>query len=41
VDLDAKRNPLPADALSKLRAAYVDHGRRPSNEAYGWVRADD
>lgn len=41
VDLDAKRNPLPADTLSKLRAAYVDHGRRPSNEAYGWVRADD
>lgn len=41
VDLDAKRNPLPADALSKLKTAYLEHGRRPANEAYGWVRADD
>src|SRR5712692_912945 len=41
VDLKQKRSPLPADALSKLKTAYLEHGPEPSNAAYGWVRADD
>ncbi|MGH9719638.1 MAG: amidohydrolase family protein [Bryobacteraceae bacterium] len=41
VDLKKKRNPLPADALSKLKTAYVDGGGQRNNAAYGWVRADD
>ena len=41
IDLKAKRNPLPDDAISKLKTAYLDNGGRRSNEAFGWVRADD
>lgn len=41
VDLKAKRNPLPADALTRLKAQYIEHGPNPTNAAYGWVRADD
>ena len=41
VDVKAKRNPLPGDALEKLKAEYVDRGGQRSNAAYGWVRADD
>jgi len=41
VDVKAKRNALPADALEKLKVAYVDHGGQPSNAAMGWVRASD
>jgi uncharacterized protein len=40
-DVKQKRNPLPADALSKLKAAYIEGGGQRSNGAYGWVRADD
>ena len=41
LDVDAKRNPLPADALSRLKIAYLDQGGQRGNQAYGWVRADD
>jgi hypothetical protein len=41
IDVTAKRNPLPADALSRLKTAYLGNGGQRSNEAYGWVRAGD
>ncbi|MBI4910266.1 MAG: amidohydrolase family protein [Acidobacteria bacterium] len=41
VDVKKKRNPLAADALDKLKLAYHEFGGERSNEAYGWVRADD
>ena len=39
MDLKAKRRPLPADALDRLKAAYLEGGMR-GNGAYEWVRAD-
>ena len=41
VDVKAKRTPLPADALDKLKVAYKESGGERSNAAWGWVRADD
>ncbi len=41
VNVKAKRNALPADALDKLKTAYLDHGGQRENAAYGWVRATD
>ncbi|MFN0084551.1 MAG: amidohydrolase family protein [Blastocatellia bacterium] len=41
VNVKAKRNPLPADALDRIKVAYLEEGGQPSNAAYGWVRADD
>jgi len=41
VDLKAKRNPLPADALDRLKVAYHEHGGARENAAYGWVRAEE
>jgi len=41
VDVKAKRRGLPADALSRLKAAYLYDGGLPNNAAHGWVRADD
>jgi hypothetical protein len=41
VNVKAKRNALPADALEKIKIAYLEHGGQRSNAAYGWVRADD
>ena len=41
IDVKAKRNALPSDALEKLKLAYVDQGGQRDNAAYGWVRADD
>ncbi len=41
IDLKKKRNALPADALEKLKLAYLDRGPEPSLEASGWVRAED
>ncbi|HEU4387908.1 MAG TPA: amidohydrolase family protein [Blastocatellia bacterium] len=41
VDLKAKRNALPPDALDRLKTAYLDRGGQRSNAAYGWVRAGD
>ena len=40
VDVEAKRNALPADSLSKLKQAYLDRGGMSENAAYGWVRAE-
>ena len=41
MDVTAKRNALPNDALSKLKQAYLDHGGMTENAAYGWVRAEE
>jgi uncharacterized protein len=41
VNVKAKRNALPADALDKLKSAYLDQGGQRENAAYGWVRATD
>ena len=40
VDVDAKRNALPGDALSKFKEAYLEQGGHRDNVAYGWVRDD-
>ncbi|MFN0122103.1 MAG: amidohydrolase family protein [Blastocatellia bacterium] len=41
IDLKAKRNALPADALDKLKVGYLESGGQRENAAYGWVRAAD
>jgi uncharacterized protein len=41
INVNAKRNALPADALDKLKIAYLDQGGQRENAAYGWVRATD
>ena len=41
IDLKAKRNALPVDALDKLKIAYHEYGGQRENAAYGWVRAGD
>jgi len=41
VDVKKKRNPLPGDALERLKAAYEQQGGQRDNAAYGWVRAGD
>jgi predicted TIM-barrel fold metal-dependent hydrolase len=41
IDVNAKRNALPNDALSKLKQAYLDKGGTSENAAYGWVRAEE
>jgi len=41
IDLKAKRNPLPADTFTKLKAEYRHEGPSPTNAAYDWVRADN
>ena len=41
VNVKAKRNALPADALDKLKIAYVEQGGQRENAAHGWVRASD
>jgi predicted TIM-barrel fold metal-dependent hydrolase len=40
VDVAAKRQALPEDALARLKQAYLDRGGRSENAAYGWVRSD-
>jgi predicted TIM-barrel fold metal-dependent hydrolase len=40
VDVNAQRQALPADALTRLKTAYLDQGGQRENAAYGWVRAD-
>ena len=37
IDPNAPRNPVPPDYVSKLRAAYLEEGPRPSLTQYGWV----
>ena len=41
VNVKAKRNALPADAMDKIKLAYLDRGGQRENAAYGWVRATD
>lgn len=41
VDVKKKRNPLPGDALDRIKAAYLDDGGTRDNYAAGWVRAED
>jgi len=37
VDPAAVLNPVPADFVSRLKAAYLEEGPRPSLTQYGWV----
>ena len=41
IDVKAQRQALPADALEKMKIAYLGRGGQRSNAAYGWVRATD
>ena len=38
VDVNAARNALPADALSRVRQAYLERGGLRDNDYHGWVR---
>src|SRR5213593_4182939 len=37
VDVDARRNEIPSDYLSRMKMAYLDEGPTPSHRWYGWV----
>lgn len=37
VDVNAKRNEVPKDYLSRMKMAYVEEGPAPSHRWYGWV----
>lgn len=37
IDVEAKRNDLPADYLSRIKMAYLEEGPAPSHRFYGWV----
>ena len=37
VDVDAKRNEIPKDYLSRMKMSYLDEGPVPSHRWYGWV----
>ena len=37
IDIEAKRNEIPGDAISGMKTAYVEQGPEPNNSAYGWV----
>ena len=39
VDVNARRNEIPADYLSQIKMAYLDEGSSPSHRWYGWVAA--
>jgi uncharacterized protein len=41
IDLKAQRKALPADAMTRLKTAYLERGGMRSNAAYGWVRSGD
>lgn len=36
-DVDAKRNEIPKDYLTRMKMAYLDEGPSPSHRWYGWV----
>ena len=40
VDVKAKRQALPDDALNRLKGKYLSMGGQRTNAAYGWVRAE-
>jgi hypothetical protein len=37
VDVNARRNDLPKDYLSRIKMSYLDEGAAPSHRWYGWV----
>jgi hypothetical protein len=37
VDVNARRQEIPKDYLSRMKMAYLDEGRAPSHRWYGWV----
>jgi uncharacterized protein len=37
IDVNAQRNELPADYLSRIKMAYLEDGAAPSHRWYGWV----
>lgn len=37
VDVNARRNEIPKDYLSRMKMAYLEKGARPSHRWYGWV----
>jgi hypothetical protein len=37
VDVNAKRNEIPKDYLTRMKMAYLDEGAEPSHRFYGWV----
>jgi len=37
VDVNAKRNEIPNDYLTRMKMAYLDDGAAPSHRFYGWV----
>jgi predicted TIM-barrel fold metal-dependent hydrolase len=37
VDVNAKRNEIPTDYLTKIKMAYLYDGREPTHRWYGWV----
>ncbi len=37
VDVNAKRNEIPKDYLSRMKMAYLEDGAAPSHRWYGWV----
>jgi hypothetical protein len=39
VDVNAKRNEIPGDYLSRIKMAYLEEGPAPSHRWYGWVTA--
>lgn len=41
IDVKAQRKAFPADALSRMKTAYLERGGQRSNAAYGWVRSGD
>jgi predicted TIM-barrel fold metal-dependent hydrolase len=41
VDVTAKRNELPKDALSRIKLAYQDDDPEPTHRFYGWVKEDE
>jgi predicted TIM-barrel fold metal-dependent hydrolase len=39
VDVNAKRNEIPSDYLTRVKMAYLEEGPAPSHRWYGWVTA--
>jgi uncharacterized protein len=39
VDVNAKRNEIPGDYLSRIKMSYLEEGADPSHHWYGWVAA--
>ncbi|HEV8673757.1 MAG TPA: amidohydrolase family protein, partial [Methylomirabilota bacterium] len=37
VDVNARRNGIPADYLTRMKMAYLDEGATPSHRWYGWI----